>query len=232
MLGRREETRTVVKGVLFDLFETLITESETRPLGVGSLASRLGLEREAFREQWACRRRAVTIGQVSFAGAIAEIGVALGSPVDPALLEALCRERVAAKAVPLDKIDTAVLDVLDELRLQGKRIGIVSNCFAEDVATYRDSRLAPRVQCALFSFAIGMAKPDPAIYQEAARRIGVAPAATVFIGDGADDELTGATHAGVRAFKALWYLARWPHAQWEESSTTLRSVEDVTRLVA
>src|SRR5258708_1678326 len=57
---------SMVQAVLFDLFETLITESGTRPAGVSSLAPELGCEREAFRAQWKARRAAVTAGCVSF----------------------------------------------------------------------------------------------------------------------------------------------------------------------
>lgn len=39
----------MVKAVLLDVFETLITESRTRPPGVSSLAPALGCEHEAFR---------------------------------------------------------------------------------------------------------------------------------------------------------------------------------------
>ena len=99
---------------------------------------------------------------------------------------------------------------------------------------WSESGLAARVHCAVFSFDVGLAKPDPAIYLEAAGRLGLAPAATVFIGDGAGHELNGATQAGLRAFRALWFLARWqpvscfldgPHA-------ALHSVAEVVRLVA
>ena len=222
----------MVEGVLFDLFETLITESETRPPGASSLGPRLGLEPVPFREQWKLRRAAVTLGRLSFVQALAEIGVALGSPVDAQQLEALRRERVSSKAAPLKRTEASILRLLDELRMRGKRIGVVSNCFAEDVATWSESLLARRVHCAVFSFDMGLAKPDPAIYREASRRLGVRPEDTVFIGDGADNELAGATQAGLRAFKTLWFLGRWPHFQCDETKAGLQSVEDVARLVA
>lgn len=222
----------MVEGVLFDLFETLITESETRPPGASSLGPRLGLEPVAFREQWKLRRAAVTLGRLSFVQAVAEIGVALGSPVDAQQLEALRRERVSSKAAPLARTEASILRLLDDLRLRGTRIGVVSNCFGEDVATWSDSLLARCVHAAVFSFDVGLAKPDPEIYREASRRLGLRPEDTVFIGDGADNELTGATHAGLRAFKALWFLGRWPHFQRDEREAGLRCVEDVARLVA
>src|SRR5438067_7380251 len=59
--------------VLFDLFETLVTESVTRPFSVSSLASEFGCECEAFRTQWKAVRPAVILGRLSFRQALRDI---------------------------------------------------------------------------------------------------------------------------------------------------------------
>lgn len=127
-----------------------------------------------------------------------------------------------------------MIGLLDGLLHRGKRIGVVSNCFAEDVTTWPESLLATRVHSAVFSFDVRLAKPDPAIYREAIRRLGVTPEATVFIGDGADNELTGAMEAGLRAFRALWFLARWDESRRNENASdwALQTPADVARVVA
>jgi putative hydrolase of the HAD superfamily len=227
-LGRQRERRDVVEAVLFDLFETLITESATRPPGASSLGERLGLEPGAFRKQWKQRRSAITLGRLSFVDAIADIGVALGSPVDAAQLEELRRERMRVKARPLEMIEASVIALIDQLLQRGKRIAVISNCFAEDVATWSESCLAKRVHLPVFSFDVGLAKPDPAIYREAMRRLGITPDAAVFVGDGDDDELIGATQAGLHAFRAAWFLSRWNNRFSADSGDrTLRRPEDV-----
>ena len=86
--------------------------------------------------------------------------------------------------------------------------------------------------CSVFSFEVGLAKPDPEIYMQATRRLGVAASDTWFIGDGAQEELSGAEQAGLRAFRALWFLRRWLHFTDEPSSTaSVASVEDLMELV-
>jgi FMN phosphatase YigB (HAD superfamily) len=50
---------------------------------------------------------------------------------------------------------------------------IVRACLAEDVAGWARCPLASRFDCAVFSFQVGLAKPDPAIYIEATRRLQV-----------------------------------------------------------
>jgi HAD superfamily hydrolase (TIGR01509 family) len=221
----------MVKAILFDLFETLITECRTRPPGVSSLAPALGCERAAFRSRWKILRPAVAIGRVSFRQALYDIATALGGQAPDVTLQYLCNQRIRAKAEPFTQIERPIIAMLDDLRQRDLRLGVISNCFAEDVTSWPDCPLAPRFDTALFSWQAGMAKPDPEIYREATRRLGVSADETWFIGDGADDELPGAERAGLRAFRALWFLRRWPHFQQQPGSAGVARVEDIVRLV-
>jgi HAD superfamily hydrolase (TIGR01509 family) len=222
----------MVRAVCFDLFETLVTESGTRPPGVSSLAPALGCERATFRKQWKALRPAVAVGRLSFRQALSDVTAACGSHVDAATLQSICDERVRTKARPFQEVERPVLMMLDALRRRGVRLGVISNCCAEDVAAWPQCGLAARVDCVVFSFDVGIVKPNPDIYLEAARRLGVAASDAWFFGDGADEELAGAEQAGLRAFQAHWFLKRWPHWPGDAgSSAGLASVEDVLRLV-
>ena len=120
----------------------------------------------------------------------------------------------------------------DYLRRRSLRLGIISNCFAEDVAAWPGCSLASRFDCTLFSFEVGLAKPDPEIYIEATRRLRVDVSETWFIGDGGHEELSGAEQAGLRALKALWFLKRWPRFREKPcSATTVATVDEVVSLV-
>ena len=220
------------RAILFDLFETLITESRDPPRGVSSLAPELECVREAFRAQWKTRRPAVTAGRLSFRDALGDIVITLGGHADEVVLRRICDDRVRAKARAFAQIDRDVVMMIDYLRSQGLRLGVISNCFAEDVVEWPQSSLASRFDCTLFSFEVGLAKPDPAIYLEATRRLGVSASDTWFIGDGQDDELLGAERAGLRSFQALWFLKRWSHFREPPSSaSTLSRVEELLPLV-
>ena len=222
----------MVKALLFDLFETLITESRTRPPGVSSLAPSLGCERDAFRRLWKALRPAVIAGRLSFRHALADITTRLGNPAGEAALQRLSDDRARTKAVPFDEIDHQLLTSIDYLRRLGIRLGVVSNCCAEDIAAWPHSSLAPRFDCAVFSFDVGMAKPDPEIYREAMRRLQVGASDTWFIGDGEHDELAGAEAAGLRAFRATWFLRRWPHFREEpDSVASLATAAELVRQV-
>jgi putative hydrolase of the HAD superfamily len=198
----------VIQGVLFDLFETLVTESNGSTRRASSLASELGVNEDAYRRQWRSRRPDVVLGRSTFRDTLAQIAGALGSTPDDRLLDRLRSERMSQKAAVMREVEPGVLAAVKDLRERGLRLGLVTNSFAEDVAAWDSSPLYPFFDIALCSSKLGLAKPDPRIYLLACQNLDIVPAQTLFIGDGADDELAGARGAGVPAWQALWFLAR------------------------
>ena len=222
----------MVRALLFDLFETLITESGEPLAGVSSLAPKLGCERTDFRPHWKTRRPAVLAGRLSFRQALEDIALSLGSHPDEATLQRICDDRVRAKARPFERLEPHILTTIKHLRSRSLRLAVVSNCFAEDITAWPQCALGSLFDCTMFSCEVGLAKPDPAIYLEATRRLRVDVSDAWFIGDGMDDELLGATQAGLRAFRALWFLKRWPHYREAPSSVLdLSNIEEILTLV-
>lgn len=93
----------------------------------------------------------------------------------------------------------AHLEVLDGLRRDGFRIGLLSNCAPEVPRIWPETPLASRFDAACFSCAIGATKPAPEAYLEVCRRLGVEPTECLYIGDGSDEELTAARGLGMHA---------------------------------
>ncbi len=150
-----------------------MTERGTTPARAGSLGERLGLDPAAFRKAWRPQRLRVIRGQVSFADALVEIGTALGRAPDVRLVSALAEQRRLEKTALFQNIDPIALSALRHLRQRGCRLAIVSNCFAEDVAAWPECAASACFDASVFSFEVGTAKPEPRIYAEALRRLGV-----------------------------------------------------------
>ncbi len=226
--------KPMVRAVLFDLFETLVTESDAPPLGAARLGPELGFDEEAFRTEWRARRAAIVIGRLSFCEALADIGTALGRRIESLELERVCQRRIRTKADLFARIEPEVMAAIEALRERGIPLAVVSNCFAEDVVAWATCPLARYFHSTVFSFEVGAAKPDPAIYSEACRQLGVPPQAAVFVGDGMHDELNGAARAGMPAFQALWFLRRWPNFRSEQqvAGHYLSNVQDVSILLS
>jgi putative hydrolase of the HAD superfamily len=195
----------MIAAVLFDLYETLVTERHAPPVRASSLGERLGLDAEAFRKAWKPHRGRVIRGQVSFADALLEIGAMLGRRLDAALVRRLSDERRVEKAALFQRCDPVAIGVLHRLRDRGCGLAVVSNCFAEDVDAWPRCPAAECFDTTVFSFEVGTAKPESPIYVEAVQRLGVNGSHALFIGDGGDDELLGAERAGLRAAQAAWF---------------------------
>jgi HAD superfamily hydrolase (TIGR01509 family) len=219
----------MINAVLFDLFETLITESAVRPTRASSLARALGLENEAYRREWKARRPRIVVGELSFADALTEVSQTLVGRVDGVAVQRICEQRIREKAAAYARLDDQVSTLISGLVRRGVVLGVVSNGFREDVLPWSDCSLAPAFAYTAFSCEEGVAKPAPEIYLRAVRRLGVQPETTVYIGDGADNELTGAEQVGLRACRAVWFV---PNASQTVAWPELETCEDVLRLVA
>jgi hypothetical protein len=117
----------MINAVLFDLFETLVTESRVRPTRASSLGERLGVDRDAFRAEWKRRRPRVILGQVSFAEALAEICQVSTGRVDMTPVHRLCEQRAIEKAAVFADISDEIAALVTDLADRGVALGVISN---------------------------------------------------------------------------------------------------------
>ncbi len=87
-----------------------------------------------------------------------------------------------------------VVQVIRQLRARGKRIGVCSNLAQAYGPAVRD--LLPGLDGYIFSYEIGAAKPDPAIYQAVCEALGSRP---LFIGDSKRCDVHGPQNFGMQA---------------------------------
>jgi HAD superfamily hydrolase (TIGR01662 family) len=88
--------------------------------------------------------------------------------------------------------------VVAELSKRGYCLGIISNVITErEIPDWLEADgLTQYFKAVLLSSVFGRRKPDPAIYLEAARRAGAAPARSVYVGDNPSRDVLGARQAG------------------------------------
>jgi len=98
------------------------------------------------------------------------------------------------------RVFLGTLDLLDELRESGVKIGVLTN---GDSAQQRDKletlQLLPRIDAVCISDEIGYTKPDPRAFHALAAALHVDPSEVVFIGDDESHDLTGARRAGMHS---------------------------------
>ena len=91
------------------------------------------------------------------------------------------------------------VDTLAALRARGLRTGLVSN-FDHRLPALLDSLgLAPWLDTVVLPADAGAAKPDPRIFALALSRLGVRAGEALYVGDDAEDDVGGATRAGLQA---------------------------------
>lgn len=200
-----------IKAVYFDLFETLITEFS----GGKRISKRhydykdlLGIEWTDFKEAWGSRQRRRMTGELpNFPAVIEDILNQRGLPARDESVRYLMEERVKEKVLPFLHIRPDIVTMLAALRQRGIRLGLISNCTEEEVTYWSNSELAAYFDDVILSYEVGLAKPDPRIYQLGCERLSVAPGEALFVGDGGSDELNGAHDAGLSVVHAVWFNA-------------------------
>jgi epoxide hydrolase-like predicted phosphatase len=78
--------------------------------------------------------------------------------------------------------DEAMLDGVRALRGEGVRTGLLSNSWGDALA-YDPALLEELFDDVVISSEVGLRKPDPAVYELAVERLGLAPTACVFVDD-------------------------------------------------
>ena len=198
------------KAVLFDLFETLVTEWGHKKYTKREMCADLGVDKEAFDPYWEEKEQARYLGDIDFEGSIEYACEACGRRIDKATMELVADKRRTTKSECFSYVLPEVLELLRTLRKMGLKTAIVSNCSAEEVHGLRESEIGALMDEIVLSFKVHMRKPDPDIYGEAVRRLGVTAEECIFVGDGGSNELVGARNAGIRAIQAKWYTDRFP----------------------
>lgn len=199
------------KAVIFDLFETLITEWGHKKYTKNEMCSDLGLEREKFDVYWNEKEEDRYSGKISFADSILYVCEKCDKRIDDSVLSEIADKRIKTKALCFEYVDSDVYQLLNDLKKMGLRLAIVSNCSSEEVKVIRQSKIYQYFDQVILSYEVKMQKPDIRIYQETADLLGVAANECIFVGDGGSNELEGAKLAGMKAIQAKWYTNQLPH---------------------
>ena len=195
----------MVKAVIFDMFETLVTHYRTGFYFGENIAKDMGLTNEKFREIWDTTDDDRTIGKLTFEDTIRHI-MDVNEVFSEESLKTIVERRVACKRRVFENIDEDVRKMLDGLRSRGVKIALISNCFSEEVGVIKESSLFPYFDVTMLSYEQGVKKPDPEIYKRTMQALGVEASECLYVGDGGSHELEAAFDAGMKPLQAKWFL--------------------------
>ena len=123
---------------------------------------------------------------------------------------------------------------LSQLKNQGYKLGLVSNCSIEIPILWHETAFANFIDTPIFSGRVRLRKPDPRIYHLACERLDVTPEACLYIADGEDHELAAAAKVGLHPVlvRTVTQKTSGSHQEardWQGS--TISSLPEVLQLV-
>ncbi|MBP3685337.1 MAG: HAD family hydrolase [Oscillospiraceae bacterium] len=194
----------MIQAVIFDMYETLVTQFSS-PLYYGTqIAGDLGLTPEEFLPGWRATEEARATGKMTFEEAI-ELQLRSHGIFSGELFQQVVQKRLSIQSDCFSRLHPEILPMLSALKDRDLKIGLISNCFSEEAVLIRESPLFPYFDAPCLSYEVGIRKPDPAIFQYCLEQLRIPAENCLYVGDGERQELEAARAAGMRPIQAVWY---------------------------
>lgn len=217
--------------IIFDLFHTLSTIRHSGVVGAET-HELLHVDRERYLAALFGDAQARLTGEIrDHVEIIADLARGSGSPVPESSYPAIATQRAKRFADSLARALPKTVAALDCLRTAGKRLALISNADALEGAGFAASPLASRLEVVVFSYEVGLVKPQPEIYSLCLSRLGVDAAQCVYVGDGGSDEFTGAREVGIPTICTTEFSRdTWPHLIPERAAKADVVIESLDQL--
>lgn len=195
----------MIRAVIFDMFETLVTFFET-PLYFGAqIAKDAGIPEEDFNVLWRPTEHARSIGEMTLEQTL-EMILREHGRYSEKLIQDIVTKRIASKQDCFRHIHSDIVPMLAKLKEKGILIGLISNCYSEEVEAIRNSDLFPYFDAVFLSYEQGVWKPDEEIFTRCMKKLSINAEECLYIGDGGSYELETARKLGMTALQAVWYF--------------------------
>lgn len=201
LFNRRLETSSAIKAVVFDLYETLITEWVINKYTSNKCADELGVDHSLYREIWDSLHWEMNTGICTCVQALEKICAAACIVPSEEKLAYCMAQRISAKNQCFEFRHDEILQMLDTLKKNSIKLALCSNCSADEVSILEKS--------ALYGYFAGTAKPANQMYRLCTEGLGVLPSECLYVGDGGSRELYGAVEFGMRPIRAMWFLNKY-----------------------
>lgn len=197
----------MIKAVIFDMFETLVTLFEGRTYWGEDIAADTGADPVEFRREWHAIEKDRSTGKYTIEEGLEVVLKKLGLYSEDKVKLAASK-RIAGLTDTFSNIPNETVELLKVLKNRGIKVGIITNTFSDERDMIRSSILMQYIDEALISYEQGLCKPDPALYKKITELLHVEPDECLFVGDGGSGELYAARDAGMHAVQCTWFHER------------------------
>lgn len=198
----------MVKAVIFDMYETLVTQYSGTLYFGEEIACDLGIEEDIFLPMWKKSKKARSIGEITFEEII-ENSMRKYGVFSEEKLKMVVKKREHFELQAFSNVNEGIFPMLLALRAKGIKIGLISNCFSEEVYLIQQSALFELFDVTCLSFLEKCQKPDSKIYNLCLDRLQVSAWECLYVGDG-KEELNKAKEMGMKSVQAMWYIGNHP----------------------
>lgn len=196
----------MIKAVIFDMYETLITHYTTDLYFSEDMAKDAQVDYQDFYRIWKGTDADRTLGKMTFREVIRKILVE-NNAWNQEKFDLIIKKRTQTKEKLFEKLHPEIIPMLEGLKEKGLKIALISNCFDEEASVIRKSILAPYFDVVCLSCELGMRKPEKAIFCKCLEELKLLPQECVYCGDGGSSELEAASALGMKCFQACWYFS-------------------------
>jgi putative hydrolase of the HAD superfamily len=223
------------RAVIFDLYGTLVENfpsSRSREV-LSRMAATLGVPTAEFSALWTkAYGDRMTGRHKSSQSCITNICQSLGmKPTQKQIEKAAAIKAEMTHAEVCSCLEGAV-EVLQYLKDNGYKTGLISNCSMETVNVWPKTLIAPLIDKPVFSSVEGVMKPDPRLFQIAMERLNVRAAECLYIADGMSRELETASKLGMQAVLVqVPHDSEYEHDREKWRGDTISSLKEIIKLL-
>lgn len=191
-----------IRGFLFDLYDTLAEIRKSDYLDAkGRIALRAGVKVSDFIDAWKKFTKPSARGEIKSVSERVVLTLSnMGIDIDSTFADELAKIEIDLQEKHIHLLEGCEI-TLAELKKMNMKIGLVTNTSSVSRNVLSLLGIKQYFDCEIYSYEIGVLKPDVAIYNLAASRLGLRNHEVIFVGDGNDQELDGAKEAGMLAIK-------------------------------
>ena len=225
----------MIKAVIFDMFETLVTLFTGSVYMGREIAQEIGLAEPKFREIWDTTDEARTLGKRTLESVIEEV-LTVNNCYSEELFERIITKRKRMIRESFEHIHPEIIPLFQWFKEQNIKIGLITNCYFEERDIIKDSVFFEYFDVTCMSCELGVKKPDTAIFEKCMIDLGLEPAECLYVGDGGSMELETAQAVGMHPLQAAWYLkdgTRQPvkrKAEFSQAESPLDVISEIKKL--
>ena len=188
------------QAIIFDLFGTIVDGFATSTAGYQEqFSTTLGVPHDALMRHWRQLTDRRTLGEFqTVEDSIQHVcDLVSATPTAEQMTRAVGIRLELTRRALVPKADAVA--TLRELRRDGFKIGLLSNCSIEIPLVWPQTEFAALFDATVFSSLERIKKPAVEIYRLACQRLGAAPHDCIYIADGENYELTAAANLGLHS---------------------------------